>query len=221
MPEVLSTLAQSLATLSHDESALRCVQNFTASLGNTRTRLAAFNVTNGLVRRPIEAEETVALGFDQDEDQFALLQGDLVTTESAYFMGERVANSPKYIVLNSSCDLIPNRRNFAALLRIQAVSSDQKDAKAALNLLLQFKRTDSIYLPALPFDAPNVLCNAVQFDGICQIRSEHLILADRIASLTLVGWRIFASFSRMVIARANPREQQMREAIENNLNSSE
>jgi hypothetical protein len=71
-----------------------------------------------------------------------------------------------------------------------------------------------MYLPPLPSDAAEVLCNVIHFDGVCQIRSSDLVLANRIASLSLVGWRIFASFSRMVVARANQRECQMRVAIE-------
>ena len=54
----------------------------------------------------------------------------------------------------------------------------------------------------------------VQFDGVCQIRSVDLLLARRIASLSLVGWRIFASFTKVVMARAGEREVQMRRAIE-------
>jgi len=84
-----------------------------------------------------------------------------------------------------------------------------------LNLLLQFKRTDSMYLPPLTVDGEDVICNAIQFDGICQIRSSELLLANRVASLSLVGWRIFSFFSRMVIGRSNPRESVIRSAIEN------
>jgi hypothetical protein len=43
----------------------------------------------------------------------------------------------------------------------------------------------------------------MHFDEICQIRNEDLYLADRVASLTLVGWRIFSSFSRVAISRAS------------------
>jgi hypothetical protein len=71
-----------------------------------------------------------------------------------------------------------------------------------------------MYLPVLPSDDATVACNAVQFDGICQIRSADLLLATRIASLSLVGWRIFACFSKAVLSRATRRELQMRLAID-------
>ena len=42
-----------------------------------------------------------------DEDRFFVLQGDVITTESAYFFGERVTGTPLFAVLNSTCDLVP------------------------------------------------------------------------------------------------------------------
>jgi hypothetical protein len=109
---------------------------------------------------------------------------------------------------------VPNRRQHAALLRIRPVREDEENYEGKLNLLLQFAKTDAMYLPPLPDDALDVVCNEIDFDGICQIRSSDLVLANRIASLSLVGWRIFASFSRMVIARANQRECDMRIALQ-------
>lgn len=201
-------------TSSHSEAALQEIRTFSDALKTTANRLSVFNADGALLRLPITPQETQALGFDNADDNFTLLQGDLVSTEAAYFMGERITSSPKYIVLNSSCDLVPNRRKNAALLLVKEVRSGETDARAKLNLLLKFSRTDSMYLPAISRDHPDTLCNTIEFDGICQIRSSDLVLATRIASLSLVGWRMFASFSRTVLARANPRETQMRIALE-------
>jgi len=72
-----------------------------------------------------------------------------------------------------------------------------------------------MYLPALADDAEDVIGNAISFEGICQIRSSDLFLGNRVASLSVVGWRIFASVTRTVMARANPREVELRMAVEN------
>jgi hypothetical protein len=210
----LGELEEKLSTLSHSEAALDAVKQFAVGFKNTRERLAIFNADNAIVRAPICSEETRALGFDRPDDEFRLLQGDIVSTEAAYFLGERVTHSPKFVALGSSCDLVPGRRKYAALLRVMEIRDGDADAKAKLNLLLKFMRSDSMYLPALLSDHQSVLCNAIHFDGVCQIRSCDLALSNRIASLSLVGWRIFASFSRMVVARANPRESLMRIALE-------
>lgn len=198
----------------HSEAALEEIKSFSDRLKNSKARIAVFNADGGLLRSPITLDETQALGFTQADDQFVLLQGDIVSTESAYFLGERVTGNPKYVVLNSSCDLVPDRRSCAALLRVTPIKSTETDAKEKLNLLLKFWRFDSMYLPPLPTDAKEVIANVVLFDGICQILSSDLLLATRIASLSLVGWRMFAAFARTVIARTTSRETSMRVAVD-------
>jgi hypothetical protein len=211
----LKELGERLLQLSKSDAQIEAIKAFSEGLAKTTERIAVFNATGALVRRPIRPEEARALGFDEPDDGFVLLQGDVVSTESAFHLGERVTGNPKYVVLNSSCDLVPGRRQFSALLRVKEIRRSEQDVRAKLNLLLRFKRTHSMYLPPLTVDGDDVVSNAVEFDGICQIRSSDLLLARRIASLSLVGWRIFASFSQMVIARSNPREGEMRSAIEN------
>jgi hypothetical protein len=191
------------------------VQAFSAALSGTRERLALWNASNAILRRPIEHGEIAELGFNTPDDAFTMLQGDVIRTESAYFLGERVTSRPKYTILNSSCDLVPGRNSFAALLRILELRRDEEKAKEKLGTLLKFTRRDSMYLPVMPDDDADVIGNVIQFDGICQIRSSELLLSHRLASLSLAGWRIFASFARTVIARANPREELIRAAVEN------
>jgi hypothetical protein len=210
----LKDLEKKLDTLSHSEAAIAEVEAFSRALSNTRERLGVFNADGAIVRAPILFDEARSLGFDNDDDAFTVLQADIVSTEAAFYLGERVTQNPKYMILNSSCDLVPNRRQCAALLRITSIRQSDRDWRATLALLLKFSKRESMYLPVLPGDAPDVLCNVVQFDGICQIRSTDLLLANRIASLSLVGWRIFASFSRTVIVRATNREVQIRMAID-------
>jgi len=210
----LAELEQELSGLSHTEDPLKKIQQFSEQLKNSAARIRVFNADGAFVRPPISSEETQALGFDQPDDTFTLLQGDIVSTESAYFLGERVTGCPKYLALNSSCDLVPERRQYASLLRVVEVRKDDAALKTKFDLLLRFKRRESMYLPALPSDGEWVALNVVQFDGVCQIRSGDLLLARRIASLSLVGWRIFACFTRVVMARANEREVHMRRAIE-------
>ncbi len=200
--------------MSHGNAAIEAIETFSAGLQNTARRIEVFNAEGALLRRPIRPEEAMALGFTQPQDNFALLQGDVVSTEAAFYLGVRVTGSPKYAVLSSSCDIVPGRRECAALLRVTEIRKSEPNVGAMLNLLLKFKRRDSMYLPPLSQDGSDVVCNVVQFDGICQIRSGDLLLAKRIASLSLVGWHIFSSFAQTVIGRANPRESEMRSAIE-------
>jgi hypothetical protein len=215
MAPSLGDLEQQLRTISHSEEAIQAVQAFSNGLAGTKTRLEVWNATNAIVRKPIEYGEAAALGFDTPDDQFTVLQGDIVQTEAAYFYGERIAGMPQFAVLNSSCDLVPRRTVHASLLRILPIRRDEERAKEKLGTLLKFSRRDSMYLPVLPDDPQDVAGNVISFEGICQIRSVDLLLAHRIASLSVVGWRIFASFTRTVMARANSREVELRMAVEN------
>jgi hypothetical protein len=215
MASSLAELEQQLRSTSHSEGAILAVQAFSNELAGTRARLEVWNAVNAIIRKPIESSETSALGFDTPDDQFSVLQGDIVQTEAAYFDGERIAGMAKFAVLNSSCDLVPGRTAHASLLRILPIKRDEDRAKEKLGTLLKFSRRDSMYLPALADDVEDVVGNVISFEGICQIRSSDLFLAGRVASLSVVGWRIFASFTRTVMARANPREVALRLAAEN------
>jgi hypothetical protein len=214
MASSLGELEQQLRSTSHSEEAILAVQAFSNGLAGTKARLDVWNAVNAIVRKPIEYSETSALGFDTPDDRFSILQGDIVRTEAAYFYGERIAGMAKFAALNSSCDLVPGRMAHASLLRILPIKRDEERAKEKLGTLLKFTRRDSMYLPALADDAEDVVGNVISFEGICQIRSSDLFLANRVASLSVVGWRIFASFTRTVMARANPREVELRMAVE-------
>ena len=164
--------------MSHSEAAIDEIVAFSKALKNTKQRIEVFNADRGILRSPISCSQTKELGFDLPEDSFSLLQGDIVTTESAYFLGERVRGCPKYAVLNSSCDLVSEKREYAALLRIAEIRASEPDPMAKLSLLLKFGRRDAMYLPVMPSDFQGALCNVIQFDGICQIRSADLQIGE-------------------------------------------
>jgi hypothetical protein len=71
-----------------------------------------------------------------------------------------------------------------------------------------------MYLPPLPGDLENgIVGNTVEFDRIAQARQEDVLFAERIASLSLVGWRIFGSHLRGVLTRAGESEVALRRAF--------
>ncbi len=162
----------------------------------------------------LERSEAAERGFNAADDDFVVLQGDIVRTDAAFFYGSRITGLPKFAVLNSSCDLVPGRSPHASLLRIRPIRKGDEGVKNTLGNLLKFGRRGGIYLPPLSGDDDEVLGNLLDFQGICQVESDQLLLAHRVASLSLLGWRIFGSFARAVIARANPREVSMREAMQ-------
>jgi hypothetical protein len=209
-PDNLTTLETQLRHLSHDDQALRLIQEFADRLGKTKHRQKIFGVEGAIVRRPIDYQDMLVRGaIGSDEDPFTLLQGDIVSTDAAYFLGERITDT-KFAIASSTCDLIPSRRQYAALLRLQPIRADDPNAKQLLSELLKFSSTKRMYLPPLPNDPHEVIGNAVVFDGIVQIRLEDLLMSTRHASLSLVGWRIFGSLVRSILVRAGAGEAEMR-----------
>ena len=210
--EFFATLERRLAALSHnDEAALIIESAVTERFKKTAQKQIAFAQPNIICVEPISYSDAVASGaIDADEDQFTMLQGDIVSTEAAYLMGERIVGSPVFAVLNSTCDLVPGRREFASLLRVVPVTGDGDALKSALHHLLSFRSRRDLYLAPLPNEDVPTLGYSIRFDGVAQIRMEDLLLAKRLCSLSLVGWRIFGSFARVLISRAGDGEAGLR-----------
>lgn len=209
----LEELELNLKKLSHDTQTLLILQSFAEKFKKTKDRQMIFNKPGALIQQSIEYQDMVNKGIiGEDEDPFRLLQGDIISTDTAYFLGERLTGT-KFAIASSTCDLIPGRRNYATLLRIQPISANNPQAKQVISEMLQFKSTKRMYLPPLPEDADDILANAVLFDGIVQIELKDLLMATRHFSLSLVGWRIFGSLVRNIMVRAGESEVKMRSSF--------
>ncbi|GAB4299660.1 MAG: hypothetical protein Fur0025_38830 [Oscillatoriaceae cyanobacterium] len=211
-PPSLAELEKQLKNLSHDSQALEIIQEFANKLGKTERRQRVFGKEGALVCHPIEYQNVLARGLIDEKDPFTLLQGDIISTDAAYFLGERIAGI-KFAIATSTCDLVPGRRKYALLLRLQPIRAKDENAKQLLSEMLKFTSTQRMYLPPLPGDPEDAIANAVIFDGVCQIRLDDLLVSTRHASLSLVGWRIFGSLVRSILVRTGPSEVAMREAF--------
>lgn len=211
----LADLETQLRSFSHDSKALEIIKDFAKHLGKTKDRQIVFNTSGALIRKPILYQDVWQKGLNRsDEDPFTLLQGDLVSTDAAYFLGERLTGM-KFAIASSTCDLVLNRRENAVLLRIEPITVDYPNVKSILGELLSFKSSQRMYLPRLEGDSENVIANSILFDGIIQIRLDDLLMATRHASLSLVGWRIFGSLVRTILVRSGESEVEMRTALSN------
>ncbi|MEL7418959.1 MAG: hypothetical protein AAGK10_10355 [Cyanobacteria bacterium J06555_3] len=214
IPENLIELESYLQSLSHDIQPLSIIQSFAQKIGKTKARQRLFNANGALIRPPIEYQALIEQKLiPLEEDSFALLQGDIISSDAAYFLGERITGT-KFTIASSTCDLVPGRRQYAALLRLQPITIDNPHAKQLLGEMLKFTSTQRMYLPPLPGDRDGVLANAVLFDGVVQIRLDDLFMATRHASLSLVGWRIFGSLVRTIMVRAGSSEVKMRTSLQ-------
>ncbi|MFN5953693.1 MAG: hypothetical protein ACK6A9_13005 [Dolichospermum sp.] len=211
IPKDLPELERYLQNYSHDDQAIKTIQQFAKNLKKTKYRQDVFN--QALIREPIYYKDLLEKGLaDPEKDSFTLLQGDIVSTNAAYFLGERLENT-KFAIASSTCDLVKNRRKYAALLRVQPISNQNSEAKTTLSQLLQFTSTQRMYLPPFADDSSDTVGNSLLFDGIVQIHLDDLLLAQRHASLSLVGWRIFGSMVRSILVRAGEDEIKIRSSI--------
>lgn len=208
----LQDLEDRLKHLSHSSEALQIIRDFSSSLKNTKARQRLFNQTGALIQAPIFYEDVGANGTT--DNRFTLLQGDIVQTDSAYLLGERIEDS-KFIVASSTCDLVQDRRQYSALCRIQPLRKADPNIRQLLGELLAFKSTQRMYLPPLPEDPQDVVGNAILLDGIIQIKQPDLLLSRRCASLTLLGWRILGSLLRDLLVRTSESEVAMRVKMTN------
>lgn len=209
--EFLANLERQLATLSHSDEAARVIESAVTGQFKTAQPQIAFAQPDVICVEPIFYSDAIACGaINADEDQFTMLQGDIVSTEAAYLMGERIIGAPMFAVLNSTCDLVPGRREYASLLRVVPVTGEGDALESAIHHLLSFRSRRDLYLPPLPNEDVPTLGYAIRFDGVAQIRMDDLLLANRLCSLSLVGWRIFGSFARLLISRAGDGEAELR-----------
>ena len=110
--EFFADLESRLAVLSHTDEAARVIESAVAQrFRKTAQRQVAFAQPNTICVVPISFADAVTSGaIGADEDEFTMLQGDIVSTEAAYLMGERIVGKPMFAVLNATCDLVPGRR---------------------------------------------------------------------------------------------------------------
>lgn len=205
----LARLEHELAPLSHGTQALQLLRGFLKGLGKiaARQRFLADHV----LCPPISFEE---IRGSLEVEPFHLLQGDVIRTDAAYVLGFRQVGNPSYVVASSTCDLVAGRRESAALLPVEPRrASDyelQHKLESDLSNLIAFRSTRYVYLPALPDDQPDVLFNIARLDPLDQCTNDALALAERRASMTLIGWRMLGAVLRSIQVREAVGEAQIR-----------
>jgi hypothetical protein len=201
-------LAAELGPTSHGSSGLAALAGHLASMDiEPRIEWLAANLLAEPLTHAVAATR-VAKGVER----FHVLQGDVIRTSSAYHLGART-DEATYIVGTSSCDLIDGRRSIALLLPVTQIRRANIQP-GQLETLTVYKPRRHFYLPVLPGDPDDVMCNVAHLDPIHVIANDQVNLCQRIASLSLVGWRIFGVLVREMLIREAEDEDQMRTLAE-------
>lgn len=154
----LAALEQKLAPFTHGPDALHIIQD---ALRGLKPRARQDLLNEHLLCAPIYHDH-VKNSLPPDVEQFLVLQGDVIRTEAAYYLGTRLIAGPSFVVATSTCDIIPDRRKTALLLQVEPKRKDYasvEEIKNHLGGLTLFKPTRYFYLPPLPDDDPDVLYN--------------------------------------------------------------
>jgi len=211
-PDV-AALEQQLAPLSHGDMALRVLKEAMdgMSVGARQGFLNEY-----LLRSPIYHEDVAAV-MPQPPDIFHVLQGDVIRTDAAYMLDQRQVGNPSYVIATSTCDLVPERRVTAMLLRVEPKRpsdfADSARLKNVLSNLVRFKSTQYLYLPPLEDDADDVLFNVVHLDEQAQCANRDLLAVERRASMTLIGWRVYGALLRTLQVRETAEEVTLRTLV--------
>lgn len=164
---------------------------------------------------PALAHADAQARVDAPVEPFRVLQGDLIRSSSAYKLGVRIDGDPTYVIATSSCDLVEGRRSTALLLPVVARTrvdfANDRALTAALETLTAYRPKKHFYLPVLPDDGPDVVCNVALMDPLHVIANDQINLAERRASLSLIGWRIFGALVRELLVREAEHEDRMRD----------
>lgn len=192
----IDELERLLAPLAHSKAAREIVQNKLDQFKKTGPRLEFLNRV--LLRAPILYEDAVA-ALTPSPEPFSVLQGDVLRTDAAYVLGVQRTGNPSYVLATSTCAAVIGRRPIASLLEVAPVrqgSKPESELKSDLALLSRYRRNDYFYLPRLRDDENDVLFNVVHLDHVGQCDNQALEFAQRRASMTVIGWRIFGSLLR-------------------------
>lgn len=208
----IDQLEQRLAPLSHGDDALVALQEFLTGLGPWRERQRFLNTH--LLCAPIRYEGVKAQ-LAADPGSFFALQGDIIRTDAAFSLGERTQEA-SYAIATSTCDLMPSYgRQTVLLLPVAPVTGGgqgDENLRRQLGNVVSFRPKRYFYLPPLPDDDMHILFNIVHLDPFAQARKDDVAIAERRASMTLIGWRVFGALLRSLEVREGAEEVDIRRA---------
>lgn len=210
------TLCQALKGKSHPKDGWEILRKFADEEKKTDKINQVLGDYDNVLRVPIEFQEALERGICKDEDNFSFLQGDIISTESAYYLGMRVENSPLYAIGTSTCDLSDGRRECVTLYPIKEIlkphdEQQRNETNSLISVGLKFRSTQWIILPKLPHQGDDVIYNLLDFTRPHQIQSDRLKDSHRLYSMKILGWRIFSSVLSYISSREANNEEALRE----------
>lgn len=209
--ELAAILCEKLKDHSHPTRGIEILKDFAEEQVTSKNISAVIGVFENIFSYPIEFQQALARGIVTDKDDFKFLQGDIISSNAAYYLGFRVDNSPLFAVATSTCDLSEGRRDCILLYPIKEIRAPfSPEDKQLVNNGIKFKSTQYIIIPKLPHQNEAVKYNLIDISKPHTIASNDLFNSHRMYSMTLLGWRLFGSVISFITNRAANGESALR-----------
>ncbi|GAA0510165.1 hypothetical protein [Deinococcus depolymerans] len=212
--ELAAILCDDLKNHSHPTKGIETLKKFAEEQATSKKISEVTGVFGNIFSYPIEFQQLLSRGIVTERDKFSFLQGDIISSNSAYYIGVRVDNSPVFAIGTSTCDLSEGRRDCVILYPVKEIRSPFSDNdKQLVNNGLKFKSTQIIIVPRFPHQNELVKYNLIDLSRPHTISSKDLFNSHRMYSMTLLGWRLFSSVMSFITNRAAAGEIAIRNQI--------
>lgn len=161
--------------------------------GNNVSERTKFLKANMYAPKPI----TPADGDGKVSD-FSVLQGDIIKTKAAITSAPLFDYAPLeysyYLVVPSSCSVQPNRYKQVLLARLSPIENIEQEMKTVFVHSVKYESVKTFYLPPIDGEALGEFGFVAIFEEISHIENGLLQSAQRVASLSMIGWRLLNAF---------------------------
>ncbi|WP_291432250.1 hypothetical protein, partial [Deinococcus sp.] len=140
--ELAAILCDDLKNHSHPTKGIETLKKFAEEQATSKKIAEVTGVFENIFSYPIEFQQLLSRGIVAEIDKFSFLQGDIISSNSAYYLGIRVDNSPVFAIGTSTCDLSEGRRDCVIIYSVKEIRSPFSDNdKQLVNNGLKFKST--------------------------------------------------------------------------------
>ena len=161
--------------------------------GNNVSERAKFLKAKMYSSKPITTEDG-----EGKVDDFSVLQGDIIKTKAAItsvplFDYDQLEYS-YYLIVPSSCSIQPNRYKQVLLARLTPIQDIEHEMKNIFIDSVRLKAAKNFYLPPIDGESLGEFGFIAVFEEISHIDNGLLQSAQRVASLSMIGWHLLNAF---------------------------
>ncbi len=184
---------QSILENYHNTNCWSETKTWFNQFGNNVSERTKFLKANMYTPKPITPADSNGRIND-----FSVLQGDIIKTKAAITSSPLFNYAPlEYshcLIVPSSCSVQPNRYKQVLLARLSPIENIEQEMKTIFIQSVKFESVKTFYLPPIDGEELGEFGFVAIFEEISHIENGLLQSAQRIASLSMIGWRLLNAF---------------------------